>query len=132
MDYVHSCYNVQTYLKTYGNVLGPINGRDMWPSSGHQILLPPDVKKRAGRPKKVRRREPDEDVPDPKQTTLSKKGVKMSCSVCKKLGHNKRGCKQGSTNAGGEANLSGVANAAGGPLGGEANAASGPSFNVSV
>ncbi|KAI8569475.1 hypothetical protein RHMOL_Rhmol02G0282000 [Rhododendron molle] len=66
MDYVHSCYNVQTYLKTYGNVLGPINGRDMWPSSGHQILLPPDVKKRAGKPKKVRRREPDEDVPDPK------------------------------------------------------------------
>ncbi|KAI8569472.1 hypothetical protein RHMOL_Rhmol02G0282000 [Rhododendron molle] len=56
----------------------------------------------------------------------------MSCSVCRKLGHNKRGCKQGSTNAGGEANTSGAANAAGGPLGGEANAASGPSFNSVV
>ncbi|KAH7851988.1 hypothetical protein Vadar_019174 [Vaccinium darrowii] len=61
MDFVHECYKVSTYLSTYDNVLGPINGRDLWPCTGDKILLPPDVKKRAGRPKKARRREPGEE-----------------------------------------------------------------------
>ncbi|GAB2264480.1 hypothetical protein Droror1_Dr00027894 [Drosera rotundifolia] len=40
-----------------------------------------------GRPKKARRREPEE--PDP--VVLSKRGVKMSCRGCGREGHNKRG-----------------------------------------
>lgn len=105
MAHVHDCYNVRTYLSIYSNVLGPINGRHMWDSSGHPKLLPPDVKKRSGRPKKVRRREPDEVVTG--QTTFTKKGVKMTCSGCGKTGHNKRGCKgkgKGTSAAAGEVN----------------------------
>ncbi|KAH7838040.1 hypothetical protein Vadar_021397 [Vaccinium darrowii] len=105
MDYVHNCYSVQTYLKTYDHVMGPINGKDMWPIDGYPKLLPPNVKKRAGKPKKAMRREPDEDEeqqPVEKQTRLRKKGVKMTCGVCGKTGHNKRSCKQVGSNAGGE------------------------------
>ncbi|KAH7834888.1 hypothetical protein Vadar_020699 [Vaccinium darrowii] len=59
LDYVDDWYSVDTYLKTYDNLMGPINGREMWPSPDNVELLPPDVKKRPGRPKKARRREPD-------------------------------------------------------------------------
>ncbi|KAI8572928.1 hypothetical protein RHMOL_Rhmol01G0239000 [Rhododendron molle] len=93
MDFVHDCYKVQTFLHTNENVMCPINGRELWPSTGSQVLLPPDVKKRAERPKKVRRREPDEDVPT-SSTKLSRKGMKMTCSQCGQTGHNKRGCKK--------------------------------------
>ncbi|KAI8552528.1 hypothetical protein RHMOL_Rhmol06G0274000 [Rhododendron molle] len=52
MNYVQDYYKVRTYLTTYHNIFGPINGKDLWPSSGNAILLPPDVKRKAGRPKK--------------------------------------------------------------------------------
>lgn len=48
MDYVPDCYKVRTHLTTYHNIFGPINGKDLWPSSGNAILLRPDVKRRVG------------------------------------------------------------------------------------
>ncbi|KAI8566468.1 hypothetical protein RHMOL_Rhmol02G0043400 [Rhododendron molle] len=91
LDYVHDCYRVDTYMRTYDNLMGPINGKDMWPSTDNVKLLPPDIKKRAGRPKKARRREPEEPK-DP--IRLGRKGIKMTCSSCGNVGHNKRGCKK--------------------------------------
>lgn len=91
LDYVHDCYRVDTYMRTYDNLMGPINGKDMWPSTDNVKLLPPDIKKRAGRPKKARRREPEEPK-DP--IRLGRKGIKMMCSSCGNVGHNKRGCKK--------------------------------------
>ncbi|KAH7858712.1 hypothetical protein Vadar_027038 [Vaccinium darrowii] len=91
-DYVDDWYKVDTNLSTYDNLLGPINGRELWPTTDGPKLLPPDVKKRTGSPKKARRREPDEEVPN--FTKLSRRGVKMTCSLCGKTGHNKRGCKR--------------------------------------
>ncbi|KAH7835969.1 hypothetical protein Vadar_031595 [Vaccinium darrowii] len=41
-------------------MLSPINGRDLWPETNNPVMLPPNVKKRSGRPKKARRREPEE------------------------------------------------------------------------
>ncbi|KAH7855885.1 hypothetical protein Vadar_030067 [Vaccinium darrowii] len=91
-DYVDDWYSVDTLLKTYDNLMGPINGREMWPSPDNVELLPPDVKKRLGRPKKARRREPEEPTAkDP--CRLGRKGIKMTCRNCGKVGHNKRGCK---------------------------------------
>ncbi|KAH1106614.1 hypothetical protein J1N35_010382 [Gossypium stocksii] len=54
------------------------------------ILYPP-LKRPPGRPAKVRRKDPDEP-----QTTerLSKRGVEMRCSKCKRIGYNKRSCKE--------------------------------------
>lgn len=91
-DYVHDCYKVDTYLSTYNHLMNPINGRDMWPTTDNPILLPPDVQKRVGRPKKARRRGPEEPEPaDP--TKLGRKGIKMTCKLCNKVGHNRRTCK---------------------------------------
>ncbi|KAH7837681.1 hypothetical protein Vadar_016626 [Vaccinium darrowii] len=90
-------------MTTYANVLAPINGRELWPVTENPKLLPPDIKKRAGRPKKVRRREPEEEVPS--STQLSKKGVKMTCSLCEKTGHNKSGYKRGPNDGGGETSV---------------------------
>lgn len=100
MDHVDDWYKVDTYLSTYDNLLGPINGRELWPTTDGPKLLPPDVKKRAGRPKKARRREPDEEVPN--STKLSRRGVKMTCRLCGKTGHNKRGCKRTANEVHGE------------------------------
>ncbi|KAH7857443.1 hypothetical protein Vadar_012735 [Vaccinium darrowii] len=90
-DYVHDCYKVDTYPKIYSNLMNPINGRELWPPTYNPTLVPPDVEKRLGRPKKARRREPDEPS-DP--TKLGKKGIKMTCRLCGKVGHNVRTCKK--------------------------------------
>ncbi|KAH7867164.1 hypothetical protein Vadar_029742 [Vaccinium darrowii] len=55
-----------------------------WDMSGIPFMLPLDVKKRSGRPKKARRRELEEPQ-DP--TKLTKKGVQMRCSACGKKSH---------------------------------------------
>lgn len=89
LNFVYSYYKVETYVKTYANLILPINGKEMWHTVDKPKLFPPDVVSRPGRPKKARRREPEE--PDP--TILSKRGVKMSCCGCGREGHNKRGCR---------------------------------------
>ncbi|GAB2212119.1 hypothetical protein Drorol1_Dr00025466 [Drosera rotundifolia] len=61
----------------------------MWPVVDKPKLFPPDVVSRPGRPKKARRREPEEADP----VVLSKRGLKMSCHGCVREGHNKRGCR---------------------------------------
>ncbi|KAI8544880.1 hypothetical protein RHMOL_Rhmol07G0000200 [Rhododendron molle] len=73
--------------------MNPINGRDMCPTTDNSILLPPDVQKRVGRPKKATRKEPEEPEPaDP--TKWRRKGIKMTCKLCNKVGHNRRTCKK--------------------------------------
>lgn len=91
LDRVHICYKKETYLKTYRNMLSPINGKELWTTNITHELLQPDVCKRASRPKKARRREPEKQAtenPDP--TRLGRKGTKMTCSICGVQGHNKR------------------------------------------
>ncbi|KAI8559041.1 hypothetical protein RHMOL_Rhmol04G0144000 [Rhododendron molle] len=52
LDHVHICYKKETYLKTYRNMLSPINGKGLWTTTITQELLPPDVCRRAGRPER--------------------------------------------------------------------------------
>ncbi|KAK5832803.1 hypothetical protein PVK06_016606 [Gossypium arboreum] len=54
-------------------------------------ILPPTLRRLLGRPTKVRRKEPDEP-----QTIerLSKRGVDIRYSKCKRIGHNKRSYKE--------------------------------------
>ncbi|KAH7838022.1 hypothetical protein Vadar_021132 [Vaccinium darrowii] len=51
-EYVHDCYKVDTYLKIYSNLMNPINGKDLWSPTNNYTLVPPDVEKRLGRPKR--------------------------------------------------------------------------------
>lgn len=63
----------------------------MWPESNNPSIEPPEVKPMPGRPGRCRRKQKDE--PRKKYGKLSKKGVKMTCSRCHQLGHNKSACK---------------------------------------
>ncbi|KAH7867264.1 hypothetical protein Vadar_031047 [Vaccinium darrowii] len=40
LGYVNDYYKVETYMKIYENTMGPINGKDMWPSTNNVPLLP--------------------------------------------------------------------------------------------
>ena len=60
--FVHQYYKVETYLKIYDNMLSPINGREMWPRTEYAKVLPPDVKKRAERPKQNKRKETEAPI----------------------------------------------------------------------
>ncbi|KAJ1386164.1 hypothetical protein SESBI_41082 [Sesbania bispinosa] len=80
-----SCYEL-----CYGEVIAPINGQQLWPKTGGEIILPPTYKPGAGRPKKLRRREPDEAN---NSTRYKRSHTTLRCSRCQELGHNSRSCK---------------------------------------
>ncbi|KAH1129833.1 hypothetical protein J1N35_001211 [Gossypium stocksii] len=89
--YVQTWYTKQTQLQIYFNFVSPVRGHKQWASLSNMLpILSPPLRRPPGRPTKVRRKEPDEP-----QTTdrLSKRGVEMRCSKCKRIGHNKRSCK---------------------------------------
>ncbi|XP_012845398.1 PREDICTED: uncharacterized protein LOC105965402 [Erythranthe guttata] len=93
-DYVHSCYTRDAYLATYNFQVFPVPGEHDYLKSGLPQLLPPVIKKQAGRPKKKRNKTADEQETrkaDP--TKVSRRNLPVTCARCLKVGHNKRGCK---------------------------------------
>ena len=76
-------------MMTYQYCLQPVQGPDNWSISDMPKPLPPAYVKMPGRPKTERRREPGEA---PKGTKLSRKGIKMTCRLCRKSTHNARKC----------------------------------------
>ena len=89
-DYVHQFYKREAYEACYGPHISPINGQQLWPKTNATPLLPPTYKAPPGRPKKLRRREANENV---NHSKVGKKPVKMKCSKCNQYGHNIRGYK---------------------------------------
>jgi hypothetical protein len=88
-DFIAPCYRIDVYNQIYDHVLQPLEGKENWPEATNPRPFPPIRKKMPGRPKTERRREEGEK---PKGTKLSKKGTKITCSLCGGLGHNKRKC----------------------------------------
>ena len=88
IDYVAHWYTKDTYLKTYNSFIQPVTNMAMWPKTTNPPVLPPEIKKLPGRPRKCRRKEQTEN----KTGKLSKRGVEMTCSLCHAKGHNKKGC----------------------------------------
>ncbi|KAJ1434578.1 hypothetical protein SESBI_05446 [Sesbania bispinosa] len=82
---MHLFYKRTTYELCYGQVIAPINGEQLWPKTGGELILPPS----AGRPKKLRRREPDEPH---NPTRIRRGGNTTRCGRCQNLGHNSRSC----------------------------------------
>ena len=77
-------------MAAYEPIVYPINGSQMWPKTGLPSLKPPKIKRQAGRPKKLRKRQFNE----PRDSTHMRRDNKTTkCSVCGSFGHNKRGCK---------------------------------------
>ena len=54
------CYLKDTFLKTYYNILSPVNGKDLWESNGNDHVLPPNYTRQPGRPKNGRNKKNDE------------------------------------------------------------------------
>ncbi|BFG16925.1 hypothetical protein CerSpe_031980 [Prunus speciosa] len=103
MDFVEDCYLATTYLKTYDNLILPMNGMDMWDKSDFPPCLPPSYSKQPGRPRKCRHKEEGEHKRKMKmrassnqaETSLSRipnTQDSVKCGQCGKKGHNKRTC----------------------------------------
>ncbi|XP_070029261.1 uncharacterized protein [Nicotiana sylvestris] len=80
----------EIYLKAFSYYIQPVTNMDIWPSTQNPTVEPPVIIKMPGRPKKNRKRAQDE--PKKKFYKRSRKGTLMTCSNCKTVGHNKKGC----------------------------------------
>jgi hypothetical protein len=87
---VHSCYTVDTYNRAYAFNLVPLRGRVFWEKVDAVQVHPPLFTKVMGRPKKNRRKAPEEKTKKGVQV-FTKAGVTIHCSVCGGADHNKRG-----------------------------------------
>ncbi|BFG35165.1 hypothetical protein CerSpe_214390 [Prunus speciosa] len=103
MDFVDNCYLTTTYLKTYDNLVLPMNGMDMWGKTNFPPCLPPSYSKQHGRPRKSRKKEEGEhkgkmkmgESSNTAETTLSRipnTQDSLKCGQCGKKGHNRRTC----------------------------------------
>ncbi|XP_012852538.1 PREDICTED: uncharacterized protein LOC105972143 [Erythranthe guttata] len=61
-DYVVDWYKKDVYLKAYSRLMNPMRGPEVWPKSTRIPLHPPLVEKLPGRPKKIRRKQPGEEI----------------------------------------------------------------------
>ncbi|CAN0893143.1 hypothetical protein LINGRAHAP2_LOCUS17978 [Linum grandiflorum] len=104
-------YSIKNFSLTYSNVMEPMDGPKLWPSSNYEDVLPPAFRAMPGRPKKKRilSVEEKEDTSKKKKrriytsdellaqdkndsSKLGRVGRIMSCKTCGKEGHNKRTC----------------------------------------
>ncbi|GMI78131.1 hypothetical protein HRI_001482400 [Hibiscus trionum] len=91
-SYVDDCYKKITQQAIYSHLMNPVRGPDQWARQTYcEPILPPTIRRPPGRPHKKRRKEADEPIIHGVRVT--KKGVTLSCSKCKKTGHNVRTCK---------------------------------------
>ncbi|KAK6127151.1 hypothetical protein DH2020_039116 [Rehmannia glutinosa] len=70
-----------------------VNGPDLWPKCDLPEPLLPKYENRPGRPKKLRRRQPDEPPVGTSSTKLPKHQKFVKCRKCGAIGHNSRTCK---------------------------------------
>ncbi|KAL6208778.1 hypothetical protein ACLB2K_019723 [Fragaria x ananassa] len=87
VDYVHSKYSKKTFLRSYENLINPLNGPLLWNQTGHRPIIPPTYYRAPGRPRKFRRKEQSELENTNK---LPRSGGKSSCGICRQKGHNAR------------------------------------------
>ena len=86
-DLVHEYFTVSMWKKAYEAVIYPFPDVDLTPPNERDKYYPPELKRRAGRPRKQRRREEGE------VGSSSSRAKTVKCGTCGKEGHNKRGCQ---------------------------------------
>ncbi|KAF3630054.1 hypothetical protein FXO38_27379 [Capsicum annuum] len=90
-SFVDHWYQRETYLKAYDKYIQPMTNIKMWPKSTRPLIELPEITPIPRRPGKNRKKAKDEPFKK-KFEKATRKGRKMSCSVCKRIGHNKKGC----------------------------------------
>ncbi|WVZ87075.1 LOW QUALITY PROTEIN: hypothetical protein U9M48_033767 [Paspalum notatum var. saurae] len=88
-NYVADCYKVDRFNKIYSHCLEPVEGMQSWPVLDRPKLKAPGYIKMPGRPKTERRRESQEK---PKAKKMSRMGIRIRCTTCKGIGHNRASC----------------------------------------
>lgn len=88
-EFIAKCYSIEEFNKTYEHCLQPVEGITSWPTSERPKPRAPAYVKMPGRPRKERRREPNEK---PKSTRVSRVGTIIRCRLCKGIGHNRGSC----------------------------------------
>ncbi|GAU09980.1 hypothetical protein TSUD_391720 [Trifolium subterraneum] len=94
ITYVHRYYSKMCYKDCYDQIISPINGENRWPKTDYPHILPPQFKRGPGRPKKLRRRDPDGERRGRREDgKWSRSGTTNHCTRCNEPGHNMRSCK---------------------------------------
>ncbi|XP_044438029.1 uncharacterized protein [Triticum aestivum] len=88
---VHECYTVENYKDCNGWNLMPISDMKKWEKMHGIPVFPPIYTKVMGRPKKNRKKEPEEKQDKNGLKKISKHGVTMHYSICGAAAHNKKG-----------------------------------------
>lgn len=87
-----NCYTTDAFSKAYGFNIWPCNDKSKWENVNGPEIKPPVYEKKAGRPKKSRRKAPYEVI-GKNGPKLTKHGVMMHCKYCGEENHNSGGCK---------------------------------------
>ncbi|KAM0921562.1 hypothetical protein ACQ4PT_006755 [Festuca glaucescens] len=92
-DHVHPAYSVQRFRRAYAHNIMPCRDKSEWAVVDNcPQVAPPHYEKKVGRPKKNRRKQPEEKQSKKGGLVMSKHGVIIHCSHCGNPGHNKSGC----------------------------------------
>ncbi|XP_056689837.1 uncharacterized protein [Spinacia oleracea] len=89
-DFVSPYFKGAAYKLTYSEHIHPMPDSTQWPTFELPRILPPLMRRAAGRPAKQRRRGAHEKK-------RGKRNTIVKCGKCKQIGHNSRTCKGGST-----------------------------------
>ncbi|XP_021748536.1 uncharacterized protein LOC110714341 [Chenopodium quinoa] len=94
--FVSPYFKGAAYKATYAQHIHPMADPTRWPNFDVPAIMPPPVKRSAGRPAKQRKRAPHE-------ARKGKRHKNNKCGICKELGHNALTCKNKSTTESGAA-----------------------------
>ena len=92
--YVDHYYSTSIYCTTYQELIHPMPELDEEDRNGYPRVDPPKLKRLPGRPRRARKRGPDEDRGGQSDARRSNT---VKCSICKQFGHNKKGCQRDKT-----------------------------------
>ncbi|KAB1203081.1 hypothetical protein CJ030_MR8G005531 [Morella rubra] len=88
-DFVDWFYTTEAYRKAYAPIIYPVPSEEQWLRTVYEAMEPPQSRAQPGRPKKLRKRGPDERTPTGR---IPRRQSGILCSECKEMGHNKRTC----------------------------------------
>ncbi|CAN1753699.1 hypothetical protein LINPERHAP1_LOCUS5259 [Linum perenne] len=94
--YCDPCYTIGRYRRAYGHSINPLNDASQWKDSNGPKLRPPNIVKPTSGPRQKKRRLEAGELAtrkDKKGKTykaVRRTGEQQKCSLCKKVGHNKR------------------------------------------
>ena len=83
MDQISSLYHIDMYRAAYQFKIMPLRSKRFYKMDQYLLIEPPPMEKNGGRPKTKRRREEREQRPKKIGTKLSRKGIHVTCSICK-------------------------------------------------